>query len=320
MQFLIVGLGSIGRRHAKNLYSLGYKDISVVRTKKRADSEQEKFFREHKPKVFYDLRKALKEKPDVVLVTNPTNLHLQTAEAALESGAHLFIEKPISHTMRGVSEFLKRAKKMKRIVYVGYNFRHHPHIEYTKKLLDEKKLGTVFSARFITGEYLPGWHPWEDYRKGYAARKDLGGGMLLTQSHDIDTALYFFGLPKRVHGSRKNSGLLQITADDIADLILEYPHGTVSLHIDGLTSPPIKEFLIYGTKGNISWDYHKGILLITIHGKTTIKKLKNFDRNSMYIAEIKEFISCIRKKKEPMSNGKTGAEVLALTEKIMLLS
>ena len=218
--------------------------------------------------------------------------------------------------MRGLGTFLALAKKKKRVVYVGYNYRHHPQLIAIKKMIDAGKLGKIFFARFTTGEYLPGWHPWEDYRKGYAARSDLGGGMLLTQSHDIDTALWFFGTPGRVMGRASKSGILAVTSDDTADLILGYNTFSVQIHLDGLMQPPVKQCEIYGLKGTILWDYHKGTLTTTIKGHTTQNRLKHFDRNDMYIKELKDFLSCVKSHQAPSSDGAAGAQVVAIAETI----
>lgn len=317
MLFLIVGLGSIGRRHYRNLSAFGYTDIAVVRSKPQMDSEQKAFFKEFHPKVFYDLGEALQEKPDAVFITNPTSVHLTAARQAVTAGAHVFIEKPISHTSAGVASFLANAQRKRRVVYVGYHFRHHPQLKTIKRLIQKNALGSVFHARFTTGEYLPGWHPWEDYRKGYAARRDLGGGVLLTQSHDIDTALWLFGNPTRVEGVARRSGHLATSADDTADLILHYRQAlTVSIHLDYLATPPVKRLEIYGTQGNVRWNYHTATLDIGQGKRMRSTQLKNFERNAMYVEELREFIRCITTKREPESDGVAGARVLAITSLI----
>ena len=321
MKVLVIGLGSIGRRHAANALALG-SEVALVRHGKSHDKKQSAFLKKHALQCFYDLSEALREwKPNAVIVANPTALHLETARAVLRySNAHLFIEKPISHEIHGVSPFLKMAEKAGRIVAVGYHFRHHPQLKKIKALLEKGALSDIFFARFTTGEYLPNWHPWEDYRSGYAARAELGGGAALTQSHDVDAALWFFGPAQRARGNFRTSGLLELNVDDNTDI-----HATLercpsaSFHIDYLTRPPLKRYEIFGTKGRLEWNYrHDGSTLELLRANGTTRSYplpKNFDRNDMYLAALKEFFACIKNKNQPLSNGWSALAVLQLIER-----
>lgn len=315
MNILIVGTGSIGRRHFQNLYALGFRKLAVVRSKHRMDGPQSEFFAKYRPRVFYNLVTALREKPDAVLVCNPTSLHVRAARAAIRAGAHVFIEKPISHSRSGVAGLLREARRQKRILYVGYHFRHNPLLKTVKRLLDSGKLGKLHSARFVSGEYLPGWHPWEDYRKGYAARRDLGGGVVLTQSHDLDLIYWFFGKPRLVGADVRSSGELDIPVDDIAVITFATPRCPVVVsHLDYLSRPPVKEFTISGSRGRFEWDYHGNFLrLVFANGKArTIKPPASFERNDMYVTEIKDFLRCIRQGRKPETDGQAGAAVLEM--------
>ncbi len=315
MNILIVGTGSIGRRHFRNLHALGFRKLAVVRSKHRMDGPQREFFAKYRPRVFYDLATALAERSDAMVVSNPTSLHVRTARVAIRAGAHVFIEKPISHSRSGVAELLREARRRKLIVYMGYHFRHHPLLKAAKRLLDAGKLGKLHSARFITGEYLPGWHPWEDYRKGYAARRDLGGGVVLTQSHDLDLISWFFGKPRLVAADVRSSGALGIPVDDIAVITFATPRCPVVVsHLDYLSRPPVKEFTISGSRGRLEWDYQGNFLrLVLANGKARTMKLPTgFKRNDMYVAEIKDFIRCIRQGRKPETDGQAGAAVLEI--------
>ncbi|MBI2639305.1 MAG: Gfo/Idh/MocA family oxidoreductase [Candidatus Sungbacteria bacterium] len=315
MKFLIVGTGSIGRRHYKNLLALGYRDVAVVRSRRRMDQPQRQFFAEYHPRVFFDVKAAFTEQPDAVFVCNPTSLHVSTGFRAVKAGSHVFIEKPISHTSAGVGELLREAARRKRIVYVGYNFRHHPLLKKAKKLLDSGKLGRLHSARFATGEYLPGWHPWEDHRKAYAGRSDLGGGVVLTQSHDLDLIHWFFGPAKAASAIVQNSGALGINTDDNAVLVFSAERCPVVVSsLDYLSRPAFKRFVIIGSTGSMEWDYYENTLRITeANGKArVIRAPEGFERNRMYLAELKDFIHCVRRGVNPESDGKSGRAVLEM--------
>ena len=182
MKYLIAGLGSIGRRHMRNLIALGERDIVLLRTRKTTLPEDElaPFPQET------DLQEALeKHKPNAVIVANPTSLHLDVAIPAAEAGCTILLEKPISHSMEGVDKLQTAVQKSGAKVLVAFQFRYHPGLVRAKQLITDGEIGRIVSAHVHFGEYLPGWHPWEDYRQGYAARADMGGGVVLTQCHCI---------------------------------------------------------------------------------------------------------------------------------------
>ena len=315
MKFLVVGTGSIGRRHFGNFWSLGYRDVAVVRSRRRMDVPQREFFRKYQPRVFYDFSIALREKPDAVFVCGPTSLHVATAFRAVRAGAHVFIEKPISHSLAGVDQLIHEARRRRKIIYVGYHFRHHPLLKTAKRFLDSGKLGRIHSARFVTAEYLPGWHPWEDYRRGYAARRDLGGGVVLTQSHDLDLIYWFFGKPKSVTAVVKNSGTLGIDADDVAAITFNTPRCPIVVsHLDYLSRPLVKQFAISGDRGHLEWRSHANELHFTAaNGKIRIMKTpRGFERNDMYVAEAKDFIRCLTQGGRPATDGAAGRAVLEM--------
>lgn len=169
MKYLIAGLGSIGRRHMRNLVALGERDIVLYRTGKSTMPEDDLagFPQET------DLQEALnKHKPDAVIVSNPTALHLDIAIPAAQAGCHILLEKPISHSMDRLDILQSAVKKSGSQVLVAFQFRFHPGLLRAKQLISDGEIGRVISAHVHFGEYLPAWHPWEDYRKGYAARAD----------------------------------------------------------------------------------------------------------------------------------------------------
>ncbi|MEA2008366.1 MAG: Gfo/Idh/MocA family oxidoreductase, partial [Chloroflexota bacterium] len=189
MKFLIVGFGSIGRRHFHNLLALGYEDIMFYRSHKGTleDDELKDF------PVETDLEAALAHKPDAVIISNPTALHLDVAIPAAQAGCHILLEKPISHNMERVAEFQEVVEQSGSQVLVGFQFRFHPGLRRIKRLLVQKAIGRPLSVRAHWGNYLPDWHPWENYQKSFSARADLGGGVLLTLSHPLDYLRWLLG-------------------------------------------------------------------------------------------------------------------------------
>lgn len=191
MKFLICGLGSIGSRHLQNITELGYSDIILLRTGKSNIPSLDKY---SKYQTFYNIEEALAQNPDICVISNPTSLHVKTAIIAANSGCHLFIEKPLTHSLKGLNELESVIKRKKLISLVAYQFRYHPHIKLLKKLItDTTKYGIPIYATAEWSEYLPDWHPWEDYKKSYASNSDLGGGVLLTQIHPLNYLNFLFG-------------------------------------------------------------------------------------------------------------------------------
>jgi predicted dehydrogenase len=189
MKILIAGLGSIGRRHLRNLRTLGQEDVVLYRTHQATlpDAELGDL------PTFTEQSLALDEKPDSVIIANPTALHLDVAIAAAKAGAALLIEKPISDGLAGLGEIQSALNLSGKPAMVGFHFRFHPVLNQVKALLESGQLGKPLSARAHWGEYLPDWHPWEDYRRSYAARADLGGGVVNTLSHPLDYLRWLLG-------------------------------------------------------------------------------------------------------------------------------
>src|SRR5215216_8111196 len=172
MKFLIAGLGSIGRRHFRNLIALGEKEIVLLRTRRATLSDNELAGYP----VETDLQEALrKHRPDAVIVANPTSMHLNVAILAAEAGCHILLEKPVSHSLERLDVLQKAAEKSGSKILVGFQFRYHPTLNKARELIQSNMLGKILTVHTHWGEYLPQWHHWEDYRQSYAARADLGG-------------------------------------------------------------------------------------------------------------------------------------------------
>ena len=189
MKFLIAGLGSIGRRHLRNLQALGETDIVLYRTRRATMPEDEL----SGLPVETDLHRALDGRPDAVIVANPTALHLEVALQAAEAGCHIFLEKPVSSSLDGLDRLADAAVNSGSRILVGFQFRFHPTLQKAAQLIKDGAIGDVLTIHARWGEYLPNWHPWEDYRSSYAARSDLGGGVTLTLTHPLDYIRWLAG-------------------------------------------------------------------------------------------------------------------------------
>jgi len=313
MRALVVGLGSIGRRHARNWAALGLGPLSVCRQSGIPASEPLGV----EAREFSDLDAALNEQPDVVFVTNPTSMHVETACTAVQGGAHVLIEKPIGHELTGVADLLEQANQRKRQLMVGYNLRFHPGLMRVKELVEQQAIGKLVSARAEVGEYLPDWHPWEDYRRGYSARRDLGGGPVLTFSHELDSLCWVLGAPSRVMCMATHASSLEVDTEDVAELVLQFSDGPLaSVHVDFARRPPRRSLEIVGEVGVLRWEYDEGRVL---HYAPATRQWRveegdrRFERNCMYLAELRHFVSCVRGEiARPLIDGGQGAAVLAI--------
>jgi predicted dehydrogenase len=311
MKFLIAGSGSIGRRHIRNLLALGEKDILLYRTHQGtlADEEISQFPFET------DLQAALGQHPDAVIISNPTSMHLDVAIPAAAAGCHLLIEKPVSGSLDGLDILEEKVSSMACKTLVGFQFRFHPVLRQIKEFLSEGSLGRVLSAQAHWGEYLPGWHPWEDYRGGYAARNDLGGGVVLTLCHPTDYLRWLIGEIDMVSAKVGKISDLEIAVEDNAEITLGFENGCVGhVHLDYYQQPAEHWLEITTTKGHIRWNNASGVAEIfhTEHGWSRLEPPSGFERNDLFLSEMRHFIEVIKGNEASLcdlSDGKKSLEI-----------
>ncbi len=313
MKFLIAGLGSIGRRHMRNLVALGENDIVLFRTRKATMPEEELAGFP----VETNLQEALKKhKPDAVIVANPTALHLDIAIPAAETGCAILLEKPISHSTERLDQLEAAVKKSGSKVLVGFQFRFHPGLLRAKQLISDGEIGRVVSAHVHFGEYLPAWHPWEDYRKGYAARADMGGGVVLTQCHSLDYLPWLVGKVESAWGFTAKLSDLEVDVDDTAKIGLRFEGGALgSLHLDYNQQPPAHHFEVIGTKGSLQWTLSDGATRIYRAEKKDWEVYPlpaGWERNVMFMDQMKHFVEVVRGGAQPSCSLEDGVRVMKL--------
>ncbi|MGZ9220617.1 MAG: Gfo/Idh/MocA family protein [Anaerolineales bacterium] len=317
MKTLIAGLGSVGRRHLRNLLALGEKDVILLRSHHASlpDDELEGY------PVETDLQEALnKHNPDAVIVANPTALHLDVAIPAAESGCAILLEKPISHSMERMDGLQTAVMKSGSRILVGFQFRFHPGLLRAKQLIADGEIGRIISAHVHFGEYLPAWHPWEDYRKGYAARADMGGGVVLTQCHSLDYLPWLAGKVESVWGFTGKLSDLEVDVEDTAKIGLRFAGGMLgSLHLDYNQQPPTHQFEIIGTKGSLRWDLADGATRIYRAEKKdwdVYPVPAGWERNIMFMDQMKHFIKVVNGEAESSCTLDDGINVQRLVEAV----
>jgi len=300
MRFLICGLGSIGNRHLQNLEQLGEKDIILYRTYKSTLPEKD----EDKYPIETNLQRALDYKPDAVIISNPTALHLDVAIPAAKNGCHLLIEKPISNSMQRIDELHSIIQKNTCRVLVAFQFRFHPSLKYIRTNLAKGILGKIYYVHAHWGEYLPNWHPWEDYRHSYSARKELGGGVLLTLCHPVDYLSWIIGKIESIQGFLGNSSKLEMDVEDHAEVLLRFRNGIAgSMHLDFYQQPTQHTLEFIGANGTMKWDNKDGIVYISKGGdnwKKVFEPVPGFNRNDLFLEEMHHFINVVKGEEKPI--------------------
>ena len=312
---LIVGYGSIGKKHLENF--LQFKDIQLTVYTKRNDLQ---LLKENGIKISDSLTECLKENPDVGVITNETSLHIPIAIKLAKEGLDLFLEKPLSNSLKDVEKLRAIVKKKKLITQMGCNLRFHPCIKKIKSLIEHQKIGRIISAQVQNYSYLPDSHRWEDYRKSYAARKDLGGGVILTNAiHEIDYLYWFFQEVENVISISGKFSDLDIKAEDYVSGLLKFKNKIIGeLHMDYFQRPDFRSCKIRGTKGEIYWNSDNNCVNIyNMNKKKWETKFDNgfshnIDTYSSYIEELKHFLKCVKHRKETINDLEQGVRTLKI--------
>ena len=330
MRFLILGLGSIGQRHCRILRNLLGAEVELFAYRQRklnivinddmtaeTDSSPEE---EYGVTLVDSMDEAMAMELDGVYVTNPISMHIDTALVAARAGHNLFIEKPLSHNQEGIDELLKVVEEKQLITFVGYQLRYHIALKVLKDQLDKSVVGNIISADIHFGEWLPGMHPYEDYRESHASRSDQGGGVVLCLSHEIDFTKWLFGMPRTVFCQGGHLSDLEMDGvEDSVDMLLDFGQQKnrmlpVHIHLDFVQRPPRRYVLIVGDQGTLYWDYFTNTIKCDMHGASAswTKTFNGWQRNDMFTNEISNFLSSIRGETEsdiPLSDAVSTARI-----------
>ena len=293
---IIIGCGSIGQRHIRNLRHIGIKTIFALRTRKGHHQDLPSDLGVIELNNWNDV---LKEKPEIAIISNPTSLHLETAKKLIPFVKGILIEKPLSNSLKGVDQFVNLVNKNNSVIFMGHNLMFHPIIESIKNFIFLKNLGRIINMQCQVGHWLPDWHPYEDFKNSYSAKKKLGGGVALTLIHEIHLAIEFAGKPLEVFGMKSNSSLLEIDKkiDVISDIMIRHNSGCISqIHLDYIQNPSHRSGLITFEKGWISYDFNnKNAIAQKSNNKLPFELWsdKNYNSNEMYLNQLKCFIDYV---------------------------
>ena len=306
-EILVIGAGSIGRRHAANLSLLGAR-VSVFDVNTALLGE---FCKDPRFSAVHDLESSLKNnRYAAAIVCTPNHLHIPAGQKVADASTDLFIEKPLSHTSDGVAQLIETVKARGLICMAGFNLRYEPGLQYIKKIL---KPDDVAFARIEFGSSLPSWRPGTDYRKSYSANRSMGGGIILDDVHEIDYACWLLGYPDKVLSTCGTFGRLEIDVEDTAEFILQYPDKVATIHCDYLRKKYTRRCSICLKNGDtIEWVFGERVTVHSDAPDTVFAYAGSFNSNDMYIAEMKEFLACIEQRRTPDSDLKNAAKILAV--------
>ena len=306
MHFLILGCGSIGKRHIKNLLSINpsfmidcYDPNPKMMNKINKNKNIQKLSSLPTTTLQYDC----------VLICTPPSSHVKLAKFVARFHTPTFLEKPLASNSSGIKSLEKIVKKNKILFFVGYNFRFNDGILKVKELVDKKTLGNVIHAFAYYGQYLPDWRPQQNYKKNYSFIKKLGGNIIFDSSHEIDYVSWIFGKPKYITSSAIKSNFLKTNVNALCDSIFSYSKNyQVSLHLDMIRRKYRRSLEILCEHGIIEWNLKEKKIKIIDARKSKPRIISiTEDINQMYIKELKHVIRCIKKQKKSnlidLSNG-----------------
>ncbi len=291
---LVIGAGSIGERHIRNLLALGITNIVVLRSRQLPLRTLD----DKGLQIVTSMKAAMKLNPSAAIVCTPTSLHLEQAISCVREGLSVLVEKPLSDSKKGLKKLKKAARKSGAFVQVGYMMRFYPLLKRVKEMIDRNHFGGLVHFSSHWGEYLPDWHPWEDYREGYAARRDMGGGAGLTLSHDLDVALWMLDNRIEDHCAMGNyDSALEVDVDCAMDILLRGKNGvTAHVHQNFFERPARRDYTFRFNEATVTVHFFSNQLIVErSDGNRREEILPEFDRNDLFLDQTKDFLRRLRK-------------------------
>lgn len=291
---LVLGAGSVGRRHLRNLAELGC-DLSAADPRSDRIAEAAGEVKLHVSYTDMDDAIAAVDSFDGVVVASPPSVHVDQCVAAVRAGVPVLLEKPVSPDLadaeRLAGELLAHpASKL----LLGYTYRWWPPLGRFRERLLAGDAGTPLHARFVMSAHLADWHPWEPYQDFFMASRELGGGALLDESHFLDLMLWFFGVPDEVFARVEKLSALEIDTDDNVDMIATFGGLRVSMHLDLFGRPHEKYISVTGDAGTLEWSFEPNrVRLGTGMEQVWEEETFDFERNDMFVGVAREFLDVV---------------------------
>lgn len=304
MRFLVIGLGSMGRRRIRCLQYLGEKDIVGFDVRKERCEEASS---KYGIKAYPEFEKALSERPDVFIISVPSNFHHRYALEAIKKKIHFFTES--NFLPEGMDDLIKAEKEGDIVCAPSFTMPHHPLVKLMKSIVEEGKIGKVYSFTYHLSSYLPLWHPWEDYRCVYYSKKETPGSTEMV-AFELTWIVWLFGDVKEVCGFKSKMSSLEIDFEDTYQVILKFQNGILGhLLIDVTSLPSGRNMKILAEKGTLIWNSEEEMLKWFNSEKGNWEEIKGevgiiepgysvHIHEEMYIEEIDDFLKALRGEKK----------------------
>lgn len=316
MKFLVVGLGSMGKRRIRNLQYLKAGEIIGfdVREDRRREAEEK-----YAIKTFDEFDKALQDQPDALVISTPPALHVKYAMEAAKNNKHFFMEANV--LTEGMDELIALCDEKRIVAAPSCTMRFHPGVKLMKKIVDNNTIGKNLAFSHHCGQYLPDWHPWEDYRKFYAARRMTGACREMVP-FELTWITWILGKVTKISGMKDKLSNLEVDIDDVYQLLLEFENGSLgNMLVDVVSRFPFRTCKLIGETGAIIWDANeKYVKVFTVDSG----KWKKYEYEAgvpergyiygekTYIDEMAHFIGAIKGEEKYMHSLAEDKEVLEL--------
>lgn len=300
---LFIGLGGAGQRHLR-LFRKNLKKVKLIAYRSTnktpllnpdfSVNDRSSIEDIYQVKIYHNINDALDLEPDLVVISTPSSLHIKYVQLCVSRGINVFVEKPVSNSLKGLHELKSLAEEKNVSIQVGFQRRFHPHLIKINNIIKSGELGKVLNVNFTVASYIPRWHPYENFLDLYACRKDLGGGVLLTEIHEIDLAVWYFGTPKYVAcigGTYSNVGM---DVEDTVHLTLDYVQFSVQINLTFWQKHHERFLSISGEDGYLSWNQDGDVLSAEYYNNPDLngKYLNDeSDNDSMFDFQIKSIIA-----------------------------
>lgn len=309
--FLVVGSGSIGMRHAKNLIDLG-QSVNIYSYRKgmvqRFPSKEEVETADMADDICLDSY-------DGIIIANRTDQHIDIAIEAARKNKAIYIEKPLSNSVRRVQELIDICYANKVVVETGFMLRCHPNLAWIKSQLDAGVIGEIYSASSCVGQHLADWRPAVDYRQSYSAKEKFGGGVIFDLIHEIDLINWLFGTVSYLFAVTREAKCLEIETEALASILLKLETNVIAnINLDYVRPSYKRTLEILGSDGCIYWDYVSGSVELERRGqRREVQHIvpRAFERNHMFVSIMERFLACVASKSlDTESNLNDGVQAL----------
>ena len=293
MRALVIGTGSIGRRHVAGLRAL---DRALELALVRDDAREDDFSRAAGARLFGNVEEALAWQPDLAVIATPSDRHQEALMPLLEGGVATFVEKPVV-VARPHLEALERLTETRPLpaTQVGCVLRFLPAVALLKEWLEEGRCGNLVRARFEAGQYLPDWRPGQDYRRSYSADAARGGGVLFDLVHELDLAVFLLGEVALHHAVAARQSALELACEDAALLALRTPAGAlVSVELDYVSRKAVRRIDLVGDEATLRLDFIARSLERIGPDGVVDSHCEGFDIDAAYRTELAELIEAQR--------------------------